>query len=378
MRLSSVRFLCACVACIHLAGCSEEKPAAPAAARPARVIAVTPHKYAFVAEGAGRIQSRYVGLVGFEVGGRLTARDVDVGAVVRKGQKLAQLSAVDYQNKVTAAEADLVAAKAAVAQAAPQEERYRILLAKGFATRATYENALKGLQSAEAQVQSAEANLRIAKNQLSYTELRAPDDGVVTATAADPGQVVAAGQKIVEISRSSEREAVFAVASEHVARAKPGMPVKVWVQGRPEVAAVGSVRQISPEADSTTGTYEVKVALASSPPEMRLGAVVVGRAEIEGPEVISVPSQALLQSGDGPQIWVVAEDGTVHRRAVEILEFSADSIVVARGLSAGERVVTAGVNSLAEGQPVKPEVESKSRLDARADIHPVVAAKEDE
>jgi multidrug efflux pump subunit AcrA (membrane-fusion protein) len=61
------------------------------------------------------------------------------------------------------------------------------------------------LQSAEAQVQSAEANLRIAKNQLNYTELRAPDDAVVTATAADPGQVVGAGQNMVEISRSSEQ-----------------------------------------------------------------------------------------------------------------------------------------------------------------------------
>ncbi len=373
MRLSSsAPFLCACVvACVYLAGCSEEKSTAPVAARPARVVAVVPHEYAFVAEGAGRIQSRYVGQVGFEVGGRLTSRDVDVGAVVRKGQKLAQLSAVDYQNKVTAAEADLVAAKAAVAQAAPQEERYRILLAKGNTTRSIYENSLRALQSAEAQVQAAEANLRIANNQFSYTELLAPDDGVVTATNADPGQVVDAGQKVVEISRSSERDAVFAVASEHVARAKLGMPVKVWVQGRPEIAVIGSIRQISPEADSTTGTYEVKVALPSSPPEMRLGAVVVGRAESEGPEVMSVPSNALLQSGDGPQVWVVAEDGTVHRRAVEVLEFSANSVVVGRGLSAGEKVVTAGVNSLAEGQPVKPEIEGKSGVNSLAESQPV-------
>jgi RND family efflux transporter MFP subunit len=326
-----------------------------------------------VAQGAGRIQSRYVSSVGFEVGGRLTSRDVDVGAVVRKGQKLAQLSAVDYQNKVTAAEAELTAAKAAVAQAEPQEERYRILLAKQITTKPIYENSLKALQSAEAQVQSAEANLRIAKNQLSYTELRAPDDGVVTATAADPGQVVGAGQKVVEISRSSEREAVFAVASEHVAHAKLGMPVKVWLQRRSEIVVIGSIRQISPEADSTTGTYEVKVALPSPPPEMRLGAVVVGRAEIEGPEVMSVPSNALLQSGDGPQVWVVAEDGTVHRRAVELLEFSADSVVVSRGLSAGEKVVTAGVNSLAEGRPVKPEMSAVSSL---AEIEPVKAPKE--
>jgi RND family efflux transporter MFP subunit len=329
-----------------------------------------------VAQGAGRIQSRYVSQVGFEVGGRLTSREVDVGAVVKKGQRLARLNAIDYQNKVAAAEADLTAAKAAVAQAAPQEERYRILIANGHTTRPIYENAVKALQSAQAQVQSAEANLRIARNQLSYTELLAPDDGVVTATAADPGQVVSAGQKVVEISRSSEREAVFAVASEHVAHAKLGMPVKVWVQGRPEIVVIGSVRQISPEADSATGTYEVKVALALAPPEMRLGAVVVGRAETEGPEVISVPSNALLQSGDGPRVWVVGEDGSVLRRAIGILEFSADSVVISRGLSPGEKVVTAGVNSLAEGQPVKPEMDGKSGLISLAESRPVKTAME--
>ena len=374
MRRSLGPFLCLCVAGVCLAGCSEEKPAGPAAARPARVVVVAPHNLAHVAQGAGRIQSRYVSQVGFEVGGRLTSREVDVGASVRKGQKIAKLSAVDYENKVTAAEADLVAGKAAVAQAAPQEERYRILLARQITTRPIYENALKALQSAEAQVQAAEANLRIAKNQLSYTELRAPDDGVVTATNADPGQVVAAGQKVVEISRSSERDAVFAVASEHVARAKRGMPVKVWVQGRPESAVTGSIRQISPEADSTTGTYEVKVALPSPAPEMRLGAVVVGRAESAGPEVISVPSNALLQSGDGPQVWVVGDDGTVHRRTVDLVEFRAGVVVVGRGISAGEKVVAAGVNSLAEGQPVKVETGDGAGVKSLTESRPVKAA----
>ena len=193
MRLSSSLFLSACVACLCLAGCSEEEAAAPTAPRPARVVVVTPHKLALVAQGAGRIQSRYVSQVGFEVGGRLISRDVDVGAIVKKGQKLAELSAVDYQNKVTAAEADLDAAKAALAQAAAQEERFRVLLGKGFATHSQYDDALKSLQSAQAAVQATEANLRIAQNQLGYTQLIAPDDGIVTATGADPGQVVVAG-----------------------------------------------------------------------------------------------------------------------------------------------------------------------------------------
>ena len=134
MRLPSGLFLSACIACLCLPGCSEEKAASPTPPRLARVAVVTPHKLALVAQGAGRIQSRYVSQVGFEVGGRLISRDVDVGAIVKKGQKLARLSAVDYQNKVTAAEADLAAAKAALTQATAQEDRFRILLAKGFAT----------------------------------------------------------------------------------------------------------------------------------------------------------------------------------------------------------------------------------------------------
>ncbi len=63
------------------------------------------------------------------------------------------------------------------------------------------------------------------------------------------------------------------------------MAVKVWLQGQPDIVVTGSIREISPEADSATGTYTVKVALPSPPPEMRLGAAVVGRAEAEGQEV---------------------------------------------------------------------------------------------
>ena len=130
MRLASVPFLCTCIACVYLSGCKEENTN-PAAVRPARVVVVVPHQLGVVATGAGLVQSRYQSPVGFEVGGRLVARYVDVGALVTKGQKLAKLSDVDYKNRVTAAEADLAAANAAVAEAAPQEWRYRTLLKQG-------------------------------------------------------------------------------------------------------------------------------------------------------------------------------------------------------------------------------------------------------
>ncbi len=359
MRLPSGLLLSACVACLCLSGCSEEDTAARSAPRPARIAVVTPHKLALVSQGAGRIGSRYVSQVGFEVGGRVVSRDVDVGALVKRGQKLAELSAVDFDNKVTAAEADLAAAKAALAQASAQEKRFRILLAKGFATHSHYDDALKSLHSGQAAVQATEANLRIAQNQLGYTQLIALDDGIVTATGADPGQVVAAGQMVVEISRNDAREAVFAVASDDIRRAKLGMAVNVSLQGRSDIAVSGTIREISPEADRTTGTYQVKVALPSPRAEMRLGAVVVGRVETEGKEGAILPAGALLQSGDAPQVWVVGMNDKVERREVQLAEFDGDSVVVSHGLSAGEKVVTAGVNSLADGELVKPETEAK-------------------
>ena len=114
----------------------------------------------------------------------------------------------------------------------------------------------------------------------------------------------------------------------------PSTRSKVSLQGRPEIMVTGSIREISPEADSTTGTYQVKVTLPSPPLlEMRLGAVVVGRVEIQGHEVVSLPPTALLQSGDGPQVWVVGVDSKVHHRPVELLEFDANSVVISRGLS---------------------------------------------
>lgn len=276
-----------------------------------------------------------------------------------KGQKLAALSAADFENKVIAADADLATAKATLAREAGQEERDRILADKGYTPRSVYDESLKSLRSAEAAVQAAEASLRIAQNQLDYTQLLAPNDGVVTATGADPGQVVEAGQMVVEISRDAEREAVFAVASADVAGVMPGMQGKVWLQAQPDVAVTGSVREVSPVADSATGTYEIRVALPSAPPEMRLGAIVVGRAESEGQQVTTLPATALLQSGDGAQVWVVSEDNQVHRRTVELLQFDMESVVVSAGLAPGEMVVTAGVNALADGQNVKPEAKAQ-------------------
>jgi RND family efflux transporter MFP subunit len=338
---------------VSLASCSKEEEAAPPPPRTVRVVQIHLERAGLGGSASGVIESRYNAQVGFLVGGRLIERRVDIGANVQKGDVLAQLDATDYKNKLAAAQSQVKAAQSEVAQAAPQEARLSSLLKQGFTTQLAYDKALLALKSAKAKVDEAQANLRLAQDQVNYTTLKADADGAVTAVGADPGQVVNAGQMIVQISQLDAREAVFSVSERAVAIMEPGLIVRVALQSDPSIAANGSVREISPTADPVTGTYKVKVALTDPADAMRLGAVVTGSVEMKGEPVAVIPTGALLQTGGEPAVWVVSPaEKLVHRRAVKVLRFDAESVTISEGLKEGDLVVTAGVNWLAEGQKV--------------------------
>lgn len=350
-RVVSLPFLLSIAA---TGGCTQKQEDTPPPPRAARVMEIDPRPAPLAeAEGTGRIAARNTASVGFLVAGRLTERSVDVGASVKAGDLVARIDPTDFQNKVTAAQAQVAAAQAQLAQASPQEARIKTLLGQGFATRQQYEVALQGLQGAQAQLEGAQANLKLAQDQLKYTQLLAPTEGVITATGADVGQVVSAGQTIVEIAQSGDRDAVFDIAPRQVAYAQIGMKVKVWLQDKPSEQTTGSLSEIAPNADPVTGTYQVKVSLPDAPPDMLLGVIVVGHADVGSAELVRIPSTAMLQTGDAPQVWIVSgPDGTVARRQVEVLRYDTGSVLISKGLGKGDLVVVAGVNSLADGQKV--------------------------
>ena len=336
-----------------LLACSKEEKAASPPPRTVRVLKIEMSALSTGGQASGTIQSRYSANVGFLVPGRLIERPVDIGTVVKKGDVLARLDSTDYENKLQAAKSQVAAAQGEVAQAAPQEQRMRSLLKQGFTTQLNYDVALRNLNTAQANLQAAQANLRLAQDQLAYTVLKAESDGAITETGPDPGQVVSAGQMIVVLSQMSAREAVFAMGEGAIARLPQDAVVRVTLQSDPTVAADGSVREVSPTADPITGTYTIKVSLTDPPEAMRMGAVVIGSIHKAGQDVAIVPTSAVLQTGDKAAVWVVDPAGpVVHRRAVKMLRFDADSVTVSEGLKEGDLVVTAGVNLLAEGQKV--------------------------
>jgi RND family efflux transporter MFP subunit len=270
---------------------------------------------------------------------------------------LARLDEQEYRNRLKSAQADIVAAEAVLEEAQGAEGRLRQLLATGTTTRANYETSLKNLRSAEAKLDSAKAARDLAKDQLSYADLIAEFDGIVTAVGAEPGQVVNIGQMIVRLARPTDKDAVFAIA-ESAFRGQPSggqrPEVTVALLSNPNISADGVVREVAPVADPATRTYQVKVTLKDPPEQMRFGASVIGRLKVATAPVVVLPATALFDKAGQTAVWVVdAATGVVSLKPVVVSRYETDRVILSSGLAKGDVVVTAGVNRLREGQKVR-------------------------
>jgi RND family efflux transporter MFP subunit len=302
----------------------------------------------------GRIEAEDEAALGFRIAGRVMERPVNVGDRVQAGQIIARLEPQNEMNTLRSAQANLAAAQAKLTQARNHFERQETLLAQGWTTRALFDEAQKARDTAQAQVDSAEAELKAAHDLVSFTELKADAPGLVTATGAEAGEVVQAGQMIAKLARQDGRDAVFDVPAQ-VLRSAPSDPViTVNLTDNPAVTAKGRVREVAPQADPVTRTFEVKVGLTDPPAAMRLGATVTGRLMTDASPVIEIPATALTQADRKPAVWVVDPTSkTVSLRTVDVLRFDPARVAVSQGLDTGEIVVTAGVQALHPGQTVR-------------------------
>lgn len=340
------------MALLLLGACSEETPQAEAP-RPVRTIVVAPAPVIDTIVQTGEIEPHTQTDIGFRIDGRLATRTVELGAVVHKGQILATLAPQDAQNDVRSAEADLESAVASETLAKSAMDRQRLLFEKQIAAAAKVEESEANWRSAVARRESAEALLANARNRLGYTDLVAPQDGIVTAVLANPGQVVGAGQAVLRLASPDERDAVFNV-SEKVLNAVPAdVAVEVALVSNPQITARGHVRDVSPTADPVTRSYRVRIVLPEAPAAMIFGAAVTGRVMLDGPPLITLPASALTSADGRPAVFVVdPERQVLVRKPVTVARYTADHALISDGLSAGDAVVTAGVSKLRPDQKV--------------------------
>jgi len=352
MRSTPARL--ACVLLPLLAACGEGAPPPAPEPRPVRVATVEPRSNGEVVSLTGTVQAETEANLGFRIDGRMIERLVNVGDRVQAGQVVARLDRTNEENNLRAARASLVAAEAQLVEVENNYLRARELLRTGFGTRQRYDQAVQQLQTARSAVDASTAQVAIAENRLGYTDLVADASGTVTARGAEPGEVVAPGRMILRIARQGGVDAVFDVPPVVKDRAPANVIVDVALTLDPAVRAQGRVREVSPSADPVTGTFRVRVGLEDPPPALRLGSTVTGRVTLDAGATISVPASALTREGATPAVWVVDPAAqTVALRPIEVLRHDPARIVVGSGLSAGDVVVTAGVQALRPGQKVR-------------------------
>jgi RND family efflux transporter MFP subunit len=337
-----------------LAACKEETGPVSEPIRPVRVVVAQSEAGGETETLTGDIRAMETVGLGFRTGGRVLTRLVDVGDTVEGGQLIAQLEDTTQRNAIAAAQAELFAAEGDADRAKADYDRNAQLLERGFNTRQRYDIALQTFRQAQARVDAALAGLSNAEEALAFTALYADASGVVTAIGAEPGEVVSAGAVIVRIARDNGRDAVFNVPQRLVQAADPTAPVEVALVSDSTVTTTGLVREVAPEADPVTRTFQVRVGLSEVPAAFRLGSAVTGTINLGGLAATPLPASALTTSEGEPAVFVVDPDtGIVDLRQVEIARFDISRVWVTEGVLDGDAVVTAGVQTLRPGQQVR-------------------------
>jgi membrane fusion protein, multidrug efflux system len=337
-----------------LAACQRETVTAAPAARPVRTTTVEKREAGQPLTFTGRIEAEDEVTLAFRISGRLLENKGKVGDQVQAGQIIARLEPQNELNTLQQAQAGLAAAQGQLTQARNHFERQQTLLAQGWTTRANFDVATQAQQTAQSQVDAAEAQLRTAHDLVSFTELKADAPGIITATGPSAGEVVQAGQMIVRLARKDGRDGIFDIPAQLIRSAPSDPQITVGLTDDPAVTARGRIREVAAQANPVTRTFEVKVGLTDPPPAMRLGATVVGRLETDAVPIIDIPATALTRINQQPAVWIVdPSTSTVSIRNVDVLRFDEARVVVSQGLDTGEIVVTAGVQALHPGQKIR-------------------------
>jgi RND family efflux transporter MFP subunit len=334
-----------------LAGCEGEEKE-PVHVRPVKTVLITPDQTSNV-RFVGTVEPQVTTNYGFEIFGRLVSRTVQVGDLVEKGTVLARLDSTTLLEDVRSAEASLTSTEASLSKARTEEGRQKSLFASQAVAKARVDDAVQAHAAALAAKRQAQASLAKAQERLSYAQLVSTYDGIVIATSAEPGQVIAQSQTVVTVADPLLRDAVVDLPQSARAEITIGTPFEIALQLDPTKTLTGKVRRIEPSADPATRTQRIRIALGDAPPDFRLGSVISVRLPGQTASELSLPATAVLEREGKSIVWTIPENtDAVSAKEINVRRRPDGSWSVISGLKAGERVVVAGVHSLTDGQPV--------------------------
>jgi RND family efflux transporter MFP subunit len=353
-------YLFAAVVCLSVASAallvatSSAAPSTPAAAAPPALTVkrtfAAAQQWPQTLNAVGTIAAWQEVVIGAEIGGqRLSRLLVDVGDRVKKGQLLAQLSPGTLEADLNASRAALQEAEVNAAEAGRAADRARALQDTEVLSGQAIDQALAAGDAAQARLAAASARVQADTLRLAYTQVRAPDDGVISARPAVDGALVQAGAEIMRLQRQGRLEWRGELPGPELARVLPGQAVRIALSGMHTLE--GRVRSVSTQVDpqSRIGIVHVDLQPAAA---VRAGLFARGELLLDERTVLTLPETAVMQRDGFSHVFRIEGD-KVRQQKVTLGVRRGGRVEIRDGLASETAVVESGVSFLADGVTVR-------------------------
>jgi RND family efflux transporter MFP subunit len=289
-------------------------------------------------------------IIASEVGGyRVAEVYVDVGDHVKKGQRLVALSKALLEAEVATKDAVLAQRQAELTNAAAALERGKSLSNMNVLSQADLDRLIAEELASRSRLESARADLETSQLRLQFTDVIAPDDGVITSRTVTVGQIAQAGAEMLRVLRNGRIEWRGEAPETRLADLKQGQAVSIFTADGTEYD--GTIRVVSPTISSGNRTALVYVDLPADE-RLRPGMFARGEIEIGASAGFTVPLESIVSADGYSYVFVLAHDNTVARRRIETGALQEGAIEVVSGLEGGERIVVKGAGFLKDGDLV--------------------------
>ncbi|HET7266914.1 MAG TPA: efflux RND transporter periplasmic adaptor subunit [Oleiagrimonas sp.] len=333
------------------------------AAVPVTVVPVVKKDVPIYLQATGTVQALRTVTMQPQVGGRLLSIEFDEGQEVDKGQVLARIDPRSYKATYDQAVARMHSDEALLATARSNLSRSKQLIAKHYISQQDLNTQVNKVKQLEATVAADKASVEDARINLDYTKIRAPISGLAGIRQVDPGNVLTTGSAIVVLTRVHPINVMFSLPAEDLdkvraAQAKAPLPVVVLQRTGDQhvLADDGKLTVIDNRIDPNTGTFTLKSEFPNEHTELWPGQYVSVRMQVDTVhDGLVIPTQAVQRGPDGDYVYVLQKDDTVKMQPVTVGDEVGDThVLVAKGLAAGDKVVTEGQFRLKPGKKVKP------------------------
>ncbi len=353
--------LCLCLGLLMIsASCRNEAKDPEKVLRPVQYQEVQYRGGARIRTFSGTAQTEKVIDLSFRTSGILTALNMRVGQRVTKGMLLAELDNVAARLALEQAVSALNSAASQMNTAKLNYERVRSLYEKGSASLSDFENAKNSFRTAEASFESAQRSVDIQNEQISYAYIYAPENGTIAALNAEIDENVVAGQPIAVLNAGSEMEIALGLPENVINSVRVGMDVDVSFTSLPGPFFSGRVSEVSPSVDRSSATYPVQVLILDPSEDVRSGMTADVTFDFGEPRstgnTLVVPAKAVGEDEQGRFVFLIDEsDAAAHvkKQPIRIGELTPEGFEVLDGLSAGQKIATAGMQTLLDGQEVR-------------------------